>query len=64
VGGDVRRRDAGGTPGTIAGLDDAAEIEWRRAAASEWEHLADRMPVVRAALNEYGWAVERDALPA
>jgi hypothetical protein len=50
--------------GTIADLDDAAEIERRRAVASEWEHLADRIPVVRAALNEYDWAVERDARPA
>ena len=28
--------------------------------ASEWEHLQDHIPVVRAALNEYDWASERD----
>ena len=50
--------------GTVADLDDDAEIERRREVASEWEHLADRIPVVRAALNEYDWAVERDAVPA
>ncbi|GAA0728052.1 hypothetical protein GCM10009060_27030 [Halorubrum trapanicum] len=62
--GDVRRRDAGGTPRAIADLEDAAEIERRRDIASEWEHLADRIPVVRAALNEYEWAIERDARSA
>lgn len=54
------------TPGelraSIAELDDSDEIERRRDIASEWEHLADRIPVVRAALNEYDWAVERNAL--
>lgn len=55
------------TPGelraSIADVDDAAETERRRDVASEWEHLADRIPVVRAALNEYDWATERDAMP-
>lgn len=54
------------TPGqlraSIADVDDPDEVEKRRAAASEWEHLADRIPVVRAALNEYDWAAKRDAL--
>ncbi len=55
------------TPGelraSVADLDDEDEIAERRDVASEWEHLADRLPVVRAALNEYDWATERDALP-
>lgn len=56
------------TPGelraSIAELDDSAEMEARREVASEWEHLADRIPVIRAALTEYDWATERDALSA
>lgn len=55
------------TPGelraSIADFDDEDDIETRREVASEWEHLEDRIPVVRAALNEYDWANERDALP-
>lgn len=54
------------TPGelraTIADLDAIDEIDRRRDVASEWEHLADRQPVVRAALQEYDWAADRDAL--
>jgi ASC-1-like (ASCH) protein len=50
--------------GTIAEMDDPEEISERRDIASEWEHLADRVPVVRAALNEYDWATDRDTLPA
>jgi len=54
------------TPGelraSIADLDDPGEVTARREAASEWEHLADRIPVVRAALNEYDWASERDTI--
>lgn len=56
------------TPGqlraSIADVDDPDEVERRRDVASEWEHLADRIPVVRAALSEYDWAAERDALGA
>jgi ASC-1-like (ASCH) protein len=52
------------TPGelraSIADLRDPGEIEKRREIAGEWEHLADRMPIVRAALAEYDWATERD----
>lgn len=48
--------------GTIASLEDPDEIERRRDVASEWEHLTDRVPVVRAALNEYDWASERDTI--
>ena len=55
------------TPGelraSIADLEDPNEIETRREIASQWEHFADRTPIVRAALNEYDWAAERDALP-
>lgn len=54
------------TPGelraSIADLDDPDETGERREVASEWEHLADRIPVVRAALNEYDWATERDTI--
>jgi hypothetical protein len=50
--------------GSIADLEDADEIAQRREIASEWEHLADRIPVVQAALNEYDWADERDSLSA
>lgn len=55
------------TPGelraSIADVAAGAEHQERREVASEWEHLADRIPVVRAALKEYDWATERDALP-
>jgi len=49
---------------TIADLDDPDEIERRREIASEWEHFADRQPIIRAALNEYDWASDRDAIVA
>lgn len=49
---------------SIAELDDKDEIGRRRDVANEWEHIADRLSVVRAALNEYDWATERDALSA
>ncbi|MGM0590615.1 MAG: DUF7342 family protein [Halobacteriota archaeon] len=56
------------TPGelraSIADVDDTDESAKRREIASEWEHLSDRIPVVRAALNEYDWATERDAISA
>lgn len=56
------------TPGelraSIADLNVPEEIEERREVASEWEHLKERIPVVRAALNEYDWATDRDSLPA
>jgi len=47
---------------SIADLDERDEIDQRREVASEWEHIADRLSVVRAALNEYDWATEQDAL--
>jgi hypothetical protein len=50
--------------GSIAVLEDPDKIEQRREIASEWEHLADRIPIVQAALNEYDWVDERDRLPA
>ncbi|WP_171006596.1 DUF7342 family protein [Halalkalirubrum salinum] len=54
------------TPGelraSIAELDDKAEINTRREVATEWEHLEDRIPVIRAALNEYEWAQRRDSI--
>lgn len=56
------------TPGelraSIADVDDADESETRQDIASEWEHLADRTLVVRAALTEYDWATERDSISA
>lgn len=48
---------------SIADVDDSDEAESRREIASEWEHLADRLPVVKAALKEYDWATDRDAIP-
>lgn len=54
------------TPGelraSVGDLEDPDEVETRREVASEWEHLADRIPVVQAALSEYDWAAERDTL--
>jgi hypothetical protein len=47
---------------SIADLDDMDEADRRREIASEWEHLADRLPVVRAALEEYDWAAELDTV--
>ncbi|MFC6766416.1 DUF7342 family protein [Natrinema soli] len=56
------------TPGelraSIADLDDSDEMAQRREIASEWEHLEDRLPVIRAALNEYDWATKRDTISA
>lgn len=49
---------------SIADVEDSGEIERRREIASEWEHLEGRLPVVRAALNEYDWATDRDAVSA
>lgn len=52
------------TPGelraSIAEIEDTEEIATRREIASEWEHLADRIPVVKTALNEYEFAADRD----
>ncbi|RDZ43960.1 hypothetical protein C5B86_10200 [Haloferax sp. Atlit-19N] len=56
------------TPGelraSIADADDDDDVETRREVASEWEHLADRVSIVRAALNEYDWATKRDSISA
>lgn len=56
------------TPGalraSIVHLEDGDEIDRRKEIASEWEHLESRLPVVRAALNEYDWATRRDTLSA
>jgi predicted ArsR family transcriptional regulator len=55
------------TPGelraTVGETDDPDTVAERREAASEWEHLASRVPLVRAALNEYDLAAD-DALSA
>ncbi len=48
---------------SIADVDDPDGADARREIASEWEHLADRLPVVKAALKEYDWATDRDAIP-
>ena len=48
---------------SIADIDDPAEADVRREIASKWEHLADRLPVVKAALKEYDWVTDRDAIP-
>jgi len=56
------------TPGelraSIADCEDPTDIEDRREAANEWEHLEDRILIVRAALNEYDWATKRDSISA
>ena len=56
------------TPGelraSIADCEDPTEIEDRREVANEWEHLEDRILIVRAALNEYDWATKRDSISA
>lgn len=49
---------------SIGDIDAAAERNERQEVASEWEHLADRLPIVQAALTEYDWANKRDALSA
>lgn len=49
---------------SIADLADENEVDRRREIASEWEHLAGRIPVVRAALKEYDWASKLDAVSA
>lgn len=48
---------------TITDVDDMDEVDARREIASEWEHLTDRLPVVKAALKEYDWATDRDGIP-
>lgn len=45
---------------SIAEIEDSDEIAIRREIASEWEHLADRIPVVKAALNEYEFVTNQD----
>lgn len=56
------------TPGalraSIADVDDTSERERRRDDAAEWEHLDDRVPVIKAALTEYDWAETRDVTSA
>jgi len=47
---------------SIADIDDSDQADVRREIASEWEHLADRLPVVKAALKEYDWATNRDTI--
>lgn len=53
------------TPGelraTVADSHAPDEVDERREAASEWEHLESRIPLVRAALNEYDWAADDTA---
>ena len=48
---------------SIADVDESDEAERRREIASEWEHHADRLPVVKAALKENDWATDRDTVP-
>lgn len=47
---------------SIADINGSDEADVRRETASEWEHLADRLPVVKAALKEYDWATDRDTI--
>ncbi len=52
------------TPGELRAslgcVPDSTEQQRRREAAREWEHIADRIPVVQAALTEYEWATQCD----
>lgn len=47
---------------SIGDLEDPDEIETRREVAGEWEHLADRIPIVQTALSEYDRVDRRDVL--
>lgn len=49
---------------SLATLDDEQERESRREAASEWEQLETRLPLVQTALREYDWATERETITA
>lgn len=49
---------------TVADTDLPEEANTRREIAREWEQLTDRLPIVKAALKEYDWATDRDAIPA
>ena len=49
---------------SLAALDDEQERESRREAASEWEQLETRLPLVQTALREYDWATERETITA
>lgn len=49
---------------SLAALDDDQERESRREAASEWEQLETRLPLVQTALREYDWATERETITA
>lgn len=49
---------------SLAALDDEQERESRREAASEWEQLEARLPLVQTALREYDWATERETITA
>ena len=48
----------------VADTDLPEETNTHREIACEWEHLADRLPIVKTALKEYDWATDRDAIPA
>lgn len=45
---------------SVGDCDDPTEIAARREAASEWEHLADRVRVLQTALSEYDLADAHD----
>ncbi|EMA43015.1 hypothetical protein C448_09922 [Halococcus morrhuae DSM 1307] len=49
---------------SLAAFDDEQERESRREAASEWEQLETRLPLVQTALREYDWATERETITA
>jgi len=44
-------------------VDDPNEADSHREITSEWEHLADRLPVVKVALKEYDWTTDRETTP-
>lgn len=47
---------------TISDVGDSEEATTRREAAREWDHLEDRLPIVKAALKEYDWATDQDVI--
>ena len=48
---------------SVADVDTPDEAERRREIAGEWDHLADRLAIMKTALKEYDWATDRDEVP-
>jgi hypothetical protein len=48
---------------SVADVDTPDEAERRREIAGEWDHLADRLPIMKAALKEHDWTTDQDRVP-